>query len=268
MTRPKRSARSGAAPFVPTVSNVLDTMELANQLCSLVCAAFVVAPWREKPDANTSMVLSSFAEIATHVPNFALNRTDALASRQMRAKERSGPSALSFSRPERGQAARSPHRNAAPHERVSSVMLNGRRSLPNTNVRNNSGCNWNSNPVGHPSIASIQPLGPSGKNHGLPKVVFGRGRRVILPAMLPLATFGIKWWKCSDLNCPQLVCPRNRGGDPACVRLLATLPNNHLEDQCCQDLACDRGQPDLHHVHGMKVDMSTGASSEHPSQRQ
>ena len=70
----------------------------------LVCPAEVVALrtvmstancapwWRGKPDANTSLVLSSFAETATFMSrSFALNRMDAPASRQMRTKEGSGP---------------------------------------------------------------------------------------------------------------------------------------------------------------------------------
>ena len=103
-----------------------------------------------KPDANTSMTLTSFTETARfRSRSFALKRTNAPASRQMHTIERSGPCALVFNKPDRGQTRCRPIvSNAAPREHVSFVTLSGKRNLSNTNVRNNSDCNWNSNPVG------------------------------------------------------------------------------------------------------------------------
>ena len=97
------------------------------------------APWnRGSPLARTSMARSSAAGTATFMSrSLVLHRTNAPASRQMRATVLSGPTARVRNLPDLAHAARcfpSVSRRH-PHSQTASVTSSGRRSLSNTRVR-------------------------------------------------------------------------------------------------------------------------------------
>ena len=134
-----------------------------------------------------------------HVPQ-PFHLTVAPVSWHTRARVRSVGTALERRRPERGHTARCWPRKSRepPHSHLASVIKSN-RSLSSTNVRNNSGFTRNSAAVGAPCNTWLA-HGPEcdrlmglvvsrrlGKHNRLPKVVFGTGRRIVLPAETPLA---------------------------------------------------------------------------------
>ena len=177
--------------------------------------------WTGRPDATTSISRSSVTETYTFMSrNFTLRVTVAPASRHTRANVLSVGTARLFNPPECGQTARCLPKMSfwPPHSHLASVKSNGKRKFHSTSVRKCMGCTWNSGPVGEPwkTAPTPGPLGQSGtasepgrwrmtgEHYGLPKVVFGSGRRAVLPAMLPFTRVCGEWrgWSCPG---PQLL---------------------------------------------------------------
>ena len=128
--------------------------------------------------------------------------TVAPAPRHTLARDRSGPTALARSLLDLAHAPRCLPQmsNLAPHSHDASVTIRGRRRLSSINVRNRRGSTLNSVAVGAPcrtsgawprvrsQVSSVSGI-RLGTYHSFSEVVFKRKRRVILPAMLPLARF-------------------------------------------------------------------------------